>query len=93
MVAKVRKKKRSYDDRRLGRDFKRQSQDINVYRWFAVFIKMALELEGQTFKVHNKIHKVKFILENKNVRLFCFYSHCNGRSLRTLLLWYSWNQK
>ena len=65
MVAKVRKKKRSYDDRRLGRDFKRQSQDINVYRWFAVFIKMALELEGQTFKVHNKTHKVKFNRNHK----------------------------
>ena len=52
MVAKVRRKKRSYDDRRLGRDLKRQSQDINVYRWFAVFIKMALELEGQTFNVN-----------------------------------------
>ena len=26
-------------------------QDINVYRWFAVFIKCALELEGKSFTI------------------------------------------
>jgi len=60
MVVKVRKAKPKTEDRRRGSDTKLQSQDINVYRWFAVFIKCALELEGKSFKVEGKVHKVKF---------------------------------
>lgn len=56
---------KQYADRRLGRDLKRISQDINIYRWFAVFIKCALELEGKEFSIRNKIHKVRFNRNHK----------------------------
>ena len=46
--------------RRIGHDGGRLIQDINAYRWFCVFIKCALELEGKSFKVRGKIHKLKF---------------------------------
>ena len=64
---KTHKKKRSYEDRRLGRDNKRITQDINIYRWFAIFIKCALELEdyNEIFKVRGKNYKVKFNRNHK----------------------------
>ena len=62
MVAKVkvRKEKGKIEDRRRGRDKKLITQDINVYRWFAVFTKCALELEGQTFTLRDKTYPIKF---------------------------------
>jgi len=46
--------------RRIGHEGGRFVQDINVYRWFSVFIKCALELEGKSFTIKGKIHKLKF---------------------------------
>ena len=59
------KKKRLPLDRRLGRDDTRLTEDINIYRWFCVFIKCALELEGKTFKIRGKNYKVKFNRNHK----------------------------
>ena len=46
--------------RRIGHEGGRFVQDINVYRWFSVFIKCALELEGKSFTIKGKVHKLKF---------------------------------
>ena len=51
--------------RRIGQDGDRLVQDINVYRWFSVFIKCALELEGKSFTIKNKVHKLKFDSNHK----------------------------
>ena len=59
------KKKRLPLDRRIGRDDSRLTEDINMYRWFCVFIKCALELEGKTFKIRGKNYKVKFNRNHK----------------------------
>ena len=50
--------------RRIGTDNSRISNDINTYRWFFVFLKMSLELEGTTFTISNKKHTLKF--DNKH---------------------------
>ena len=56
--------KKSYEDRRYStKDKTRLEQDINLIRWFAVFIKCALELEGRSFEIQDEVHKVRF---NKN---------------------------
>ena len=52
--------KREREQRRVGRDLKRLPQDINVYRWFAVYVKCLKELEGQTFKIRGKNYKLGF---------------------------------
>lgn len=65
MVVKVRRKLGSDDDRKLGGDGSRQTQIINGYRWFAVFIKCALELEGQTFTLRGKTYPIKFDRNHK----------------------------
>ena len=64
-MVRIRKKLKSYEDRRIGHDSGRFKQDINVYRWFAVFIKCALELEGKSFTIKGKVHKVKFDRSHK----------------------------
>ena len=64
-MVKVRKKLKSFEDRRIGHDSGRFKQDINIYRWFAVFIKCALELEGKSFVVRGKTHKLKFDTNHK----------------------------
>ena len=51
--------------RRIGHKGDRLVQDINVYRWFSVFIKCALELEGKSFTIKNKDHKLKFDRNHK----------------------------
>ena len=51
--------------RRIGAKGDRLIQDINAYRWFCVFIKSALELEGKSFTVQGKIHKLKFDRDHK----------------------------
>ena len=51
---------KTVQERRRGADNKMLSQDIPIYRWFAVFIKCALELEGKTYNIHGKNHKLKF---------------------------------
>lgn len=50
--------------RRTGQDGSKISTDINTYRWFFVFLKMGLELEGTTFTISNKKHTLKF--DNKH---------------------------
>jgi hypothetical protein len=67
MVAKVkvRRKKGLIEDRRRGSDDKLLTQDINLYRWFAVFTKCALELEGQTFTLRDKTYPIKFDKNHK----------------------------
>ena len=62
---KEHKKKKERLDRRLGKDGTRITQDFTIYRWFFVFLKCALELEGQTFKLDGKTHKVKFNRNHK----------------------------
>ena len=62
---KVRKKLESFEDRRIGHDSGRFKQDINIYRWFAVFIKCGLELEGKTFSIRGKNYKLKFDTNHK----------------------------
>ena len=57
---KVRRKKGLIEDRRRGSDDKLLTQDINLYRWFAVFTKCALELEGQSFTIKYKTYPIKF---------------------------------
>ena len=64
-MVKVRKILKSFEDRRIGHDNGRFKQDINVYRWFAVFIKCGLELEGKTFSIRGKNHKLKFDTNHK----------------------------
>ena len=51
--------------RRIGHHGDRLTQDINVYRWFSVFIKCALEIEGKSFSIKNKVHKLKFDRNHK----------------------------
>jgi len=51
--------------RRIGHDGDRLIQDINAYRWFCVFIKSALELEGKSFTIKGKVHKLKFDRDHK----------------------------
>ena len=55
-----RKAKKQKVTRRVGHAGDRLVQDINVYRWFCVFIKCGLELEGKSFKISGKVHKLKF---------------------------------
>ena len=50
--------------RRIGHKGDRLIQDINAYRWFCVFIKCALELEGKSFTIKRKVHKLKFNREH-----------------------------
>jgi hypothetical protein len=64
-MVKSRKILKSFEDRRIGHDSGRFKQDINVYRWFAVFIKCGLELEGKTFSIRGKNHKLKFDTNHK----------------------------
>ena len=64
-MVKVRKKLKTFEDRRIGHDSGRFKQDINIYRWFAVFIKCALELEGKSFSIRGKTHKLKFDTNHK----------------------------
>ena len=64
-MGKVRKKLKSFEDRRIGHDSGRFKQDINVYRWFAVFIKCGLELEGKTLSIRGKNYKLKFDTNHK----------------------------
>ena len=64
-MVKVRKKLKTFEDRRIGHDSGRFKQDINIYRWFAVFIKCGLELEGKSFVVRGKTHKLKFDTNHK----------------------------
>ena len=64
-MGKVRKKLKSFEDRRIGHDSGRFKQDINIYRWFAVFIKCGLELEGKTFSIRGKNYKLKFDTNHK----------------------------
>jgi hypothetical protein len=64
-MVKTRKQLKAFEERRIGKDNGRFKQDINVYRWFSVFIKCALELEGKSFTIQNKIHKLKFNRNHK----------------------------
>ena len=64
-MVKVRKKLKTFEDRRIGQDSGRFKQDINIYRWFAVFIKCGLELEGKSFSIRGKTHKLKFDTNHK----------------------------
>jgi hypothetical protein len=64
-MVKVRKILKSFEDRRIGHDNGRFKQDINVYRWFAVFIKCGLELEGKTLSIRGKNYKLKFDTNHK----------------------------
>jgi len=64
-MVKVRKKLKTFEDRRIGHDSGRFKQDINIYRWFAVFIKCGLELEGKSFSIRGKTHKLKFDTNHK----------------------------
>ena len=65
MVARVRREKQSDLDRRMGVDGGRLSADIGIHRWFCVFIKCALELEGNSYEMHGKTHKIKFSKTHK----------------------------
>jgi hypothetical protein len=64
-MVKSRKILKQKVSRRIGHKGDRLVQDINVYRWFCVFIKCALELEGKSFTVSNKVHKLKFDRNHK----------------------------
>ena len=64
-MVKRRKVLKQKVSRRLDHEGGRLIQDINAYRWFCVFIKCALELEGKSFTVKNKIHKLKFDTNHK----------------------------
>ena len=64
-MVKRRKVLKQKVSRRIGHHGDRLVQDINVYRWFSVFIKCALELEGKSFTVQGKIHKLKFDRDHK----------------------------
>jgi len=60
MAVRIRREKKTVEVRRRGVDGKKQAQDLGVYRWFAVCIKLALELEGQSFSIHKKKQTIKF---------------------------------
>jgi len=47
---KKRIKKKYTEDRRLGKDRARSGQDINIYRWFSLFLKITKELEDKQVK-------------------------------------------
>ena len=64
-MVKRRKVLKQKVSRRLDHEGGRLIQDINAYRWFCVFIKCALELEGKSFTVSNKVHKLKFDRNHK----------------------------
>ena len=64
-MVKSRKTLKQKVSRRIGHKGDRLVQDINVYRWFSVFIKCALELEGKSFTIKNKDHKLKFDRNHK----------------------------
>ena len=59
-MVKTRKAKEAREDRRVGKDLKRLPQDINIYRWFSVYIKCIKELEGRTLTIRSKKYKVGF---------------------------------
>ncbi len=63
---KTRKKRQYTEDRRLGKDGERVGQDINIYRWFALFLKITKELEDK---------KVKFDLLGKRYPIKINTSH------------------
>jgi len=46
--------------RKIGEDDSVVPNDINTYRWFFTFLKCAKELNGTTFTISKKKHKIQF---------------------------------